>query len=236
MLTPPAHQSPSPLAGNPPARREVWALLAAAAFLYFCLFVPLGVPIYIGGDETIYLWNTMSMLHGQVLYHDIQLTSAGTNMVYLAAFNLFGVRAWIPNGTLLVFGLALVWLSARISRKLLLTGWAAFLPGFLFLTLAFRNGLEATHHWFRILCITAALALLVEGRTPWRVACAGTLCGLAAGFSQGHGLMAASAIGLFVAWEARRQFQTWRKVAASEFRLFASSLATLLPLDAYFAW
>lgn len=216
-------------------RLDLLFLWASAVFLYFSLFVPPGTPIFRHGDQGVYLNNAARMLGGQSIYRDFfQFTAPGTESVFLVLFKFFGLRTWIPNLVLMVLGLALVSISIIISSNML-TGWVVYLPGLLFLTFAFRSGLDASHHWFSSLGVMAALAMLVTKRTAWRIAGAGALCGLASDFTQMRGLMVVSGLGLYLAWERRRQAQTWRELLRGESCLLGGYLATLITFNAYFA-
>ena len=176
------------------------------------------------------------MSDGQVIYRDFfQFTLPGTEIVYLVLFKAFGVRAWIPSALLLLFGVALAWLSTVISKQLM-TGASAFLPGALYLTFAFGNALDATHHWFSILLVVAALALLMEERTLKRVAGAGALCGLATCFTQSRGALAVLAMALFLVWEWRTAKRSRSWLARREVCLFAAFVAVGVPFVAYFIW
>jgi hypothetical protein len=179
-------------------------LIASFLFLYLHLFVPLFTPIWTGGDEIIFLHDASRMLDGQVLYRDFaQMTFPATDFVYLTAFKFFGLRMWIPNIFLMVLGVSLSCLSYFITRRIA-PSRAALLAPLLFLTVVYRNRLDATHHWFSALATLAALAILTDRRTHLRLALAGALCGIAACFTQSLGFLILLAFGLFLYWEARR--------------------------------
>ena len=187
-----------------PNRPLPWLLLGALLFLYLHLFIPPFIPLWIGGDQTVYLANASRMLHGDVIYRDFfQFTTPGTELVYLGFFRLFGTREWISNAVLILLGLALTGLAVVISRKVL-NGWTAFLPALLFLTMPYRNMLNGTHHWFSATAVMGALAVLMEKRTVERFAVAGTLCGVAALFTQARGLAAALGFIAFLLLARRR--------------------------------
>src|SRR5271154_7328896 len=105
-----------------PLPRFLWLItsLFTAAFLYFSLFVNGHAPLWLSGDQTIFLLNAERMLHGQVMYRDFfQFTLPGTEFVYLAFFRIFGMRAWIPNVSLILLGIGLTTCMVLISRKIL---------------------------------------------------------------------------------------------------------------------
>ena len=186
-------------------------LLGTFACLYLNLFVPPFTPICLGEDEGNWLLDAMRMLRGQVIYRDFfQFTAPGTQWVYFVLFVWLGPRTWVPNVLLILLGLGLVWLSVVISKRVM-RGSAVFLPGFLFLTLAFRRAFAVTHHWWNELAVMGAIAVVIEGTTPARIAVAGLLCGLALWFNQTQGLLAVLGFGAFLFWEsAVHRFSCYR--------------------------
>jgi len=215
-------------------RPTPWFLLGVAAFLYLNLFVWPDIPVYRFPNEPIYLLSAMKMFEGQKMYRDFfQFTFPGAAVVYAALFHLFGVRAWIPNAVFVALGTGLAGLSVVICRKLM-KGAAVFVPGLLFLTFAFRLAADDSHHYYAVLGILAALALILEHRSGSRLAGAGACCGLASFFSQGHGLMGACGLGVFLLWEWRRKRLAWNALIQREACLFGAFLATLTASSAYF--
>src|SRR5437773_1033685 len=136
---------------------------------------------------------------------------------------------------LLLLGLTLTWLSIAISKKVM-RGWAVFLPGLLFLTCCYYNGLDATHHWYSILAVMTAVLIVIEKRTLARVATVGALCGLAAFFTQGRGLAAVVGFGVFLAWEHQRKSEAWLALLKVEACLTGTFLLTVVATNAYFVW
>jgi hypothetical protein len=215
---------------------QFWLLFASFAFLYFHLFIPIFTPIWTGGDAMMWLHDARRMLDGQVLYRDfIQITFPGTDLLYFVAFKIFGPRMWIANVMLLFVGVALAWLSYRIAVSLQL-GKLAILPPLLFLTLVYRDRLDASHHWYSTLATIAALTVLIEGRSPRRVVIAGALCGFAAGFTQTAGFMTLLAFAVFLYCEHRKVSTTPRSVIQQEARLILSAALAVLIVSSYFAW
>lgn len=212
-------------------------LLLALAFLYRDLFVAPSVPsINTAGDQAVSLLNAMRMLQGQMIYRDFfQFTTPGTELVYLALFRLCGVCAWIPNAMLVVLGFGFTWLSIVISRRLV-GGLTAYLPGLLFLVMAFHTNPDASHHWYSILAVMAAVAVVIEKRTPARIAGAAALCGLAAFFTQIHGVFALLGVSGFLLWEQCQKGKNRRSLLRDEACLWGVFLATIVALNAYFAW
>ena len=211
----------------------LWFMLGGLLFLYLPFFLPGPTPIWLSGDQAVYLVNATRIVQGQVIYRDFcQYTLPGTELVYAGLFRLLGIRSWIPNVLLILLGLSLAWLSVSISRKVL-DRRSAFLPGLLFLVVPFRHMLNGTHHWFSALAVMAAVAVVIEKRTLARLAAAGALCGLAAFFTQARGLAAILGLAVFLLWEhwQEKQSGTFLK---RELYLLLSFLATQIATNAYF--
>jgi len=180
-----------------------WFLLGAFWFVYLQVFILPFVPISFWADQSTYLLNARRMLDGQVIYRDFfQFTPPGTESVYFGLFRLFGPRSWIPDGMLLLLGVSLVGLITMISEKLI-NGASCFLPGLLFLVIPFQSLLDGTHHWYSTVAVMAALAVVIENRSVFRLAAAGTLCGLATCFTQSRGLVAVLGLAVVLLWERR---------------------------------
>ncbi len=224
--------------GQPPGWFQYGFFLFATAFLYLDLFILPATPIYdpVLTDQWIYLHNATRMLDGQMIYRDFfQFTPPGAELTYLALFKMFGVRSWIPNATLVLLALSLTWLCVYISRKIL-SGWTAYLPGLLFLGTAFHNRLEATHHWYSVLAVIAATALVIEERSPRRVAGAAALCALGAFFTQARGLATVVGLAIFLCWEHRKKQQSGGSLWKVEAILAGVFSAVTLGLNSYFLW
>jgi len=234
-LSDPAHR-PMNVPRKTPGRSLLWFLPGAAVFLLGVLFTPAGASRFISGDVTVYLLNAARMLEGQAIYKDFfQYTTPGTELVYFVLFRLFGPRAWIPNAMLFALGLSVTWLSIAISRKLV-PGWLPFLSALLFLTCSFYKGLDGGHHWYSVLAVMAAVAIIIEQRSPMRVAGVGALCGLALFFTQIRGLAAVLGFAAFLVWEHRRKAHTWAALLKTEAYLLGAFLATVVSTNAYFVW
>jgi hypothetical protein len=219
------------------ARRPfLWLFFISSVFLYLNLFVLPHTPVYRMGDGLTFLSNAVKMFEGQVIYRDFfQFTPPGTELVYSTLFKLFGVCAWIPNATLLLLGVVMVWLSCVISRHLM-SGVSVILPALLFLTFAYRFWLDGTHHWFSITAVMAAVAVLIKERNLSRLAVAGAFCGLALCFTQLRGAVAVVSLAVFLVWESGRKPQRWNWLVRNAGALFAAFFATILVFNAYFVW
>jgi hypothetical protein len=217
------------------ADRPGWLLAAAGlACLYLQSFLLPSTPIYQGDTIPVYLLEARRMLAGQVIYRDFfEFTLPGLQTVYLLLFKLFGVRAWIPNATFLLLGLGLAGVAAVISKRLMV-GRLVWLPSVLFLAFAFSTERDPTHHWYSTLAAMAAVALLLEERSSWRLAGAGALCGLSTLFTQNRGGAVVLGIALFLVWEYRAKKQGWRRLLHAQFYLWAGFLATTPPVLLYF--
>ena len=204
-------------------------------FIYLQVFALPCTPRLAAGDQAIYLHDATRILDGQMIYRDYDhFTLPGTDVAYAALFKCFGVRAWIPQAMLVVLGTLMVWLIIFISEKVM-SGIAAYLPALLFVTLPFSSYLDATHHWFSLVATTAALAILVEARTPARLASAGALAGIATFFTQTMALLIVG-FAFFLLWERGRESQPWSVLLKKEVSLVAGFLATISACLAYFVW
>jgi hypothetical protein len=210
-------------------------VLLSSLFLYLQVFVFPGTPRLASGDQAIYLHHAARMLDGEVIYRDYDhFTLPGTDVLYMTLFQLFGVRAWIPQAMLVVLGTSMMALILFISRKLI-SGPAAYLPGLLFVVLPFSSYLDATHHWYSTVATTAALAVLLPQRSVGRLIWAGVFLGIATFFTQSMALLTVG-FALFLLWERGRQGQTWVWLVKKEVALLASFLATTTACLAYFVW
>ncbi|HZT69111.1 MAG TPA: hypothetical protein VFC10_05105 [Terriglobia bacterium] len=222
--------------GRTDVRLTIGVLVAGFIFLYLNLFYLPNTPIYLLVDQVTQLFDARRMLAGEVIYRDFfQVTPPGTQLVYLLLYKFFGVRAWIPNAMLIVLGLAVMWLMIVISRKVL-PGKAALLPAVLFLIVPFRSQVDATHHWYSTLIALAGIALLMESRTPLRLAGAGALFGLSTCFTQTRGLSATVGVSLFLVWQARRKRLAWRAFWKQQFHLWWAFILVVIGFNAWFAW
>jgi hypothetical protein len=135
---------------------------------------------------------------------------------------------------LVAVGTLLAWLTITISSKVM-TGPAVYLPSLLFLVFPFSGFLDATHHWYSTLAVTAALAVLLEKRSAARLTFAGALCGLAASIAQTQALVAVG-FGLYLFWEGRRNHEPWLSLLKKGAYLASSFLAAILAFNAYYVW
>jgi hypothetical protein len=207
----------------------------SAVFIYLQVFMLPATPRLATGDQAIYLHHAVRMLDGQLIYRDYDhFTFPGTDVLYMALFRLFGVRAWIPQGMLIVVGASMVWLILFISRRVLPGTWA-YLPAGVFVVLPFSSYLDATHHWFGLVAATSGLAVLLEKRSWTRLLWAGVLSGFATFFTQSMALITVG-FAVFLVWEQYRENQTWTSLAWKEVALLSGFLTTITASMAYFVW
>jgi hypothetical protein len=211
-------------------------LLGSSAYLYTNLFSGLRTPFLLGGDQVLFWTNAQRLLHGELIYRDfLEFTPPGTDLLYLGAFSLLGSRIWIPNLVVLLLGVILCWLCFYIARSIMKPAQAA-LAAALFMVLDYGKMINGTHHWFSVLAVMGALAVLVKARTPTRIAIAGTLLGAASFFTQTRGAIAALGVAGFLIWD-RSQTQTKESDATHLKRLlllFLPLAAAWLALSSYF--
>jgi hypothetical protein len=210
-------------------------LLGSGIFLYLQVFVLPATPRAAIGDQSLYLHNAARMYAGELIYRDYDyFTLPGTDVFYLALFKMFGIRVWIPEFMLLLVGVATMWLSIKISSKIM-TGAAIYLPGLLFLTLPYASYLDATHHLYNVFAATTALAVVIEERSVSRVAWAGALWGLGTCFAQSL-VLGAVGFTVFLIWEHFRKGEQRGSLLKKLSYLAATYASVLVVFNAYFVW
>jgi len=135
---------------------------------------------------------------------------------------------------LVILGGSLVWLIILVSQSVL-SGTAAYLPALLFIALPFSSNLDATHHWYSLVATTAALLILLEGRTCMRLAWAGALVGIATFFTQSMALLAVGFV-FFLLWERGREGDTQSLLLKKATSLLVGFFGILSICLAYFVW
>jgi hypothetical protein len=228
------HASKNPSRSN--ARRiwpEIGLLFGSGVYLYYNLFTITGIPYLLDGDQVFFWVYAQRLLNGEYIYRDFfQMTPPGTDLVFFSLFRLFGPRIWITNWVVLVLGLVLCWLCFRISL-LLMQESGALLAASLFLVLLFGKMLSATHHWFSVLAVTMAVAVLMKTRSPARIIAAGAFLGLASFFTQTRGFLAAIGVAAFLVLEWSDNKQPLRKAGGRLAALMLSFAASWASLSSY---
>jgi hypothetical protein len=209
-------------------------LLGVATFLYANLFYRPGIPYLLGGDQ-VYFWTyAQRMFCGERVYKDFfDFSPAGTNLVFLASFKMFGIRIAVLNWIVLLLGVALSWIIFCIARRILDRA-LALLASLLFLTLIYTRLLNATHHFFTLLAILCAVSAMHRSSIRWTVAAAGALLGCASFFTQTHGAAALVAFSAFIVWDSSRQKVPARSTTANLVLLWACFGAAVLLLNVHF--
>lgn len=82
----------------------------------------------------------------------------------------------------------------------------------------------------------AALAVLIEERSPRRLVLAGALCGLSAWFNQSRGPAGLMGFAIYLLWESYQAKRTWRSLLGQQALLCGSFVGTLVGLSSYFVW
>ena len=214
---------------TPPGYYHAGVLVGSSIYLYTNLFAGLRTPFLLGGDQALFWANAQRLLHGELIYRDfLEFTPPGTDLLYLGAFSLLGSRIWIPNLVVLLLGVILCWLCFYIARSIMKPAQAA-LAAALFMVLDYGQMLNGTHHWFSVLAVMGASAVLLQARTSARIMIAGTLLGAASFFTQTRGAIAALGVAGFLIWDG---FQIQTKASGATHPKRVSLL--LLPLAA--AW
>jgi Dolichyl-phosphate-mannose-protein mannosyltransferase len=209
-------------------------MLGTIAYLYLSLFVLPNTPILQADDQVFFWMNAQRMLHGDRAYVDFfQYTPPGTDLFFLLLFKLFGARIWVLNAAVLALGAALCWVCFRVANQIMKRP-LALLATVVYLILIFSKLLNATHHWFSILMVMCATSVIIRTRTARRVAIAGGALGLAAFFTQTHGVAAVAALAIFLIWEQYRAQRSLRDILTPPVMLSVSFAGAVLGLNAYF--
>ncbi|HMI50371.1 MAG TPA: hypothetical protein VK525_02590 [Candidatus Saccharimonadales bacterium] len=209
-------------------------ILGSATFLYVNLFAFLATPFLLSGDQVYFWMNSERLLAGERIYQDFfQFTPPGTDLVYLSLFKLFGPRLWTTNAVVLALGVLLTWVCFKIA-KLVMEKQYALLAACLFLCLIYGKALNGTHHWFSVLAVMSAVAILLNGRSPQRIIFAGMLLGAASFFTQTRGVFAAFGIAAFLFAESVCEKETWPSLLKRQIQLFVPLIAIWTLLSGYF--
>lgn len=184
-----------------PTGRTAFVALAVAAYLVARTFVYPGVPVLLVGDQGFFWSYADRLLHGQLPYRDFfQFTPPGADLAFAGAFALFGPRIWVADAAVVALGTALGTVCFRIGRHVMSDARAALATA-VFTVLVYGQALNATHHWWSVLGVMAAVAVLLPTFTTRRFAAAGALLGVSALFTQSHALVGVIAIGAFGLWQ-----------------------------------
>ena len=174
------------------------------AFLYLRSFRLSGTPMLATGDQMLFFTRAQRVLQGQVIYRDFfEMVTPGTEWLHAAVLAITGIHSWVPPLLTVTLGMLYCVLMTHLSR-IVLPGYARFLPALVFLALVANNALDLTHHWYSALLALSAIAVLAPEVTPVRVASASVLCGMATMFTQTQGLGAFLGLCLFVGMYSRK--------------------------------
>ena len=90
-------QVTSPHRAGPLSRPLLLVSFAGALlFLYLRTFLLPGTAYLAQGDQILFFARAVRVAHGQVLYRDFfELVTPGTDLLYAAAFRVFGIHAWV---------------------------------------------------------------------------------------------------------------------------------------------
>jgi hypothetical protein len=209
-------------------------LLGIALFLYFNLFVFGDVPVLQGDDQVFFWMDAQRMLHGERPYVDFfQYTPPGTDLLFLAIFKLWGPRIWVLNATVLALGTVLCWICFRLANQVL-ERRQALIATLLYLVLIIGKTLNATHHGFSVLAVLCAVYVLMPRSTRSRILVSGMLLGLAAFFTQTHGVAAALGLSAFLIYEQIYAKKEWRTLFVDPALLILGFVLCAFALNAHF--
>jgi len=218
-----------------PASR-IWPglLVAVSCLIYPNVFLLPGTPFLLTGDQVFFWTYAQRMLLGERPYVDFfQFTPPATDLVYLAAFRLFGVRILVTSAVDFGLGLALALVCFSVARQLMTRGLAALVT-VAYVAAIYVPLVNGTHHLFSLLVIMAALAVVMHEPTKRRQLIAGALLALASFFTHTHGVVAFVAFLGWSFWERRGRGGSWRDALGVTSLVLATYLAALLALYGYF--
>ena len=208
-------------------------LLGASTYLALNLFRFFCAPFLLSGDQIFFWMFAQRMLAGEKIYRDFfQYTPPGTDVVYLAAFKLFGPYIWVTNAIVFALGLALCWICFSVASEIMDRSSAA-LAAALFLILIFGKLLSGTHYMFSAIAIMSAVKVMMRPTTPTRSLIAGMLLGLASFFTQTHGAVVLLGMLVAFAWKAIGARNPASRRALTAILLVLGYSATLLLLSAH---
>jgi len=189
----------------------ILSFAGVSVFLYLRTFLLPATPFATLEDQVLFFVRAVRILHGQVLYRDFfEFVTPGTDLLYAAAFKIFGIHAWVMQAWLIAVGLAMTAVITLISRGLFRgTMMTILLPALLFIVFDFNSGLDLTHHWFSAFAALCAVAVLAGGVENWRFFTASFFCGIAALFTQTEGALALIALAIYWLWFKRRRAEKY---------------------------
>ena len=202
-------------------------------YLYLQTFILPHTPILQRDDQITFVVNAVRMLRGEMIYKDFyQYTPPGTDLIYLALFKVFGVRAWVASAVVCLLGIAAFWICYAIAVRMMARA-SACLAAAMFTVFVFGSMLNGTHHWYSALLIICAALCLLASRTPARLASAGAFVAMASFFTQTRALSLVALL-VFVAWESRRRHAGWRDALKREASLLAGFAGAFVLLNFYY--
>ncbi len=207
MVSPIIESKPPHTAKRSPRSIFVLSFAGALVFLYLRTFLLPAIPFVGTGDQILFFSRAARVVHGQVPYRDFfELVPPGTDLLYAAAFRLFGIHAWVMQAWGIAIGLALCCVVTRIASRIL-RGPLILLPALLFLVFDFNSALDLTHHWYSTLAALAAVSILMGGASWQRIFAASSLCGLATLFTQTQGALMFLSLVVYLLWLKRSDVQ-----------------------------
>ncbi len=207
------------------------AALLAFAICYLRTFVLPHIPMMFWTDQMLYATNGTRLLSGQMPYRDyFEFLTPGTDWTYALLFRIFGVSLWIPNLLMDLLASIAVLLTTLAAGKVL-RGVAVVLPAAFFLGLGLYGGLDATHHWFSAL---TAMVVLLHGTETRHLLAAGTLCGVAASFTQSKGAFVTLGFMVYLLWQSVQQREPIKALWRKYLLLCGAALAGFLPFNLYY--
>ena len=177
------------------------------------------------------------MVLGQLPFRDyFQIVPPGTDTIYAILITSFGLRLWIPNLLMACLAGLAAGLTTVIASRIL-HGTTIILPALCLIGFVLPASSDATHHWFSMVAILAAIWVLIDEITPTRIAAAGAFCGLATCFTQTKGALAIVAFVIFLTVNRNEPGMTSAPVRRHNRLLFCGiASAVFFVFNVYFMW
>ena len=214
---------------------DVVLLLLVILFLYFLLFKFPFYPFFMEADQLIFLYNADRMMHGEQMYLDFfQFTFPGGQVLYCLLFFIFGIKFWVLGFATIFMGAISFWVCLRVSKHLI-DGSFAYLPAVLVAFFGLRwFGLDGSHRTFSPLLVLFAVWILLKGRGYFHLAVAGLFCALASYFTQQRGLIAVTAVILFLIVDNYALGWKWKRFLTESLAVCSGFAITLIISCGYF--
>ena len=203
------------------------------AFIFLHVFILPATPIYYEADHINLLNDAKRITEGQFIYRDFfEFLFPGAHVLFAGLMFVFGAKYWLVSAVIIVHGMIAVWLGAQISRRVIGSGYIAYLPSAIFLFLGFRwFGVDGEHRMISPLFTYAAILVLLRSRSVPRLILAAVFCAGASFITQQRGFLTVAAVVIVLLIEFglyRREWPRFLKLGTILGAVFTASLGIML--------